>query len=210
MRQERGRWAGAFKPRTASRAHATRSSNCEEDMLIWINGPFGGGKTQTAYELHARLSGSIVCDPEHIGFGLRRMLPLSCWRGDFQDLPPWRECVRSTLEHVLHRHDGVVIVPMTIASLQYHDEIISQLRRDGFDVRHFTLIATRETVLRRLRFRGEGPRSWAAKQLDRCLEAFERPDTTNLPTHRVADEIASQAGLHLAPSGGAIRRCCRR
>jgi hypothetical protein len=37
-------------------------------MLLWINGPFGGGKTQTAYELRRRLPGSIVCDPEHVGF----------------------------------------------------------------------------------------------------------------------------------------------
>ena len=43
-------------------------------MLVWINGPFGGGKTATAYELHRRLPGSAVCDPEHVGFGMRRML----------------------------------------------------------------------------------------------------------------------------------------
>ena len=44
-------------------------------MLLWINGPFGGGKTATAYELSRRLPGSVVCDPEHVGFGMRRMLP---------------------------------------------------------------------------------------------------------------------------------------
>ena len=32
-------------------------------MLIWINGPFGGGKTATAYELQRRLADSVVCDP---------------------------------------------------------------------------------------------------------------------------------------------------
>ena len=52
-------------------------------MLIWINGPFGGGKTVTAYELRRRLPGSVVCDPEHVGFGLRRMLPPPL-RGDFR------------------------------------------------------------------------------------------------------------------------------
>ena len=53
-------------------------------MLLWINGPFGGGKTQTAHEIRRRLPGSVVCDPEHPGFGLRRMLPPDL-RGDFQD-----------------------------------------------------------------------------------------------------------------------------
>ena len=35
-------------------------------MLLWINGPFGGGKTATAHELNRRLPDSVVCDPEHV------------------------------------------------------------------------------------------------------------------------------------------------
>lgn len=61
-------------------------------VIIWLNGPFGGGKTQTAYALHRRLPGSVVCDPEHAGFGLHRMTPPAL-RGDFQDLPAWRRGV---------------------------------------------------------------------------------------------------------------------
>lgn len=38
-------------------------------VIVWLNGPFGGGKTQTAYALHRRVSGSVVCDPEHVGLG---------------------------------------------------------------------------------------------------------------------------------------------
>ncbi len=45
-------------------------------MLVWINGPFGGGKTITACELHRRLPGSVICDPEHVAFGMRRMARL--------------------------------------------------------------------------------------------------------------------------------------
>jgi hypothetical protein len=44
-------------------------------MLVWINGPFGGGKTQTAYEIRRRLPGSVVCDPEEAGYGLHKMMP---------------------------------------------------------------------------------------------------------------------------------------
>lgn len=44
-------------------------------MLLWINGPFGGGKTQTAHEIARRLPGSVICDPERVGFGLHRMMP---------------------------------------------------------------------------------------------------------------------------------------
>jgi hypothetical protein len=69
-------------------------------MLVWINGPFGGGKTQTAYELQRRLARSVVCDPEHLGFGLRRMMPAQL-RGNFQDLQAWRRGVIEVLDLVL-------------------------------------------------------------------------------------------------------------
>nr|WP_189492548.1 hypothetical protein [Streptomyces sp. San01] len=44
-------------------------------MLLWINGPFGAAihRTRPAYEIRRRLPGSVVCDPEHIGFGLHRL-----------------------------------------------------------------------------------------------------------------------------------------
>ncbi|NED09607.1 ATP-binding protein, partial [Streptomyces sp. SID6648] len=73
----------------------------------------GGGKTQTAHEIRRRLPGSVVCDPEHAGFGLRRMLPpeLREARGrkplidDFQDLVSWRRGVVEVLDLALTRHD---------------------------------------------------------------------------------------------------------
>lgn len=56
-------------------------------MLLWINGPFGGGKTQTAHELARRLPGSVICDPERVGFGLHRMMPAGL-RGTSRICPP--------------------------------------------------------------------------------------------------------------------------
>ncbi len=43
--------------------------------IIWLNGAFGAGKTQTAYELHRRLENSFVYDPENIGFFFNQNLP---------------------------------------------------------------------------------------------------------------------------------------
>jgi hypothetical protein len=183
-------------------------------MLLWINGPFGGGKTQTAHEIRRRLPGSVVCDPEHAGFGLRRMLPpdLRGARGgtplieDFQDLVSWRQGVVEVLDLALTEHDGVVIVPMTVTHSGYFDGTVGRLRALGHDVRHFTLLAQRETVLRRLRERGLGHllpyaagrragrkaatkrtggpngglglrrESWAVRQLDHCLERLREPE----------------------------------
>jgi hypothetical protein len=194
-------------------------------MLLWINGPFGGGKTQTAHEIRRRLPGSVVCDPEHVGFGLRRMLPPGL-RGDFQDLVSWRQGVVEVLDLALTRHEGVVIAPMTVTDPGYFAETVGRLRELGHDVHHFTLLAERETVLRRLRERGfehllkyvtgknTGPRreSWAVERLDHCLERLREPefaehlwtDRTSVP--KTADRIAVLAGLTLEPhTEGALR-----
>ncbi|MFD7132097.1 AAA family ATPase [Streptomyces sp. NPDC059894] len=202
-------------------------------MLLWINGPFGGGKTQTAHEIRRRLPGSVVCDPEHAGFGLRRVLPpdLRGARGgtplieDFQDLVSWRQGVVEVLDLVLTRHEGVVVAPMTVTDPRYFDETVGRLRALGHDVRHFTLLAERETVLRRLRergfghllsyvARGAGPRreSWAVQHLDHCLERLREPEfaehlwTDHSTVPKTADRIAVLAGLTLRPNTeGALR-----
>ncbi|MFF9284761.1 AAA family ATPase [Streptomyces griseosporeus] len=188
-------------------------------MLLWINGPFGGGKTQTAHEIQRRLPGSVVCDPEHAGFGLRRMLPPGL-RGDFQDLVSWRQGVVEVLDLALTRHDGAVIVPMTVTDSGYFAETVGRLRELGHDVRHFTLLAEREIVLERLRERRFGrflmaaagknadPRreSWAVQRLDHCLERLREPEfaehlwTDHSTVPKTADRIAVLAGLTLRPN----------
>jgi hypothetical protein len=194
-------------------------------MLLWINGPFGGGKTQTAHEIQRRLPGSVICDPEHAGFGLRRMLPPEL-RGDFQDLVSWRQGVVEVLDLALTKHDGVVIAPMTVTDSGYFAETVGRLRELGHDVRHFTLLAQRETVLARLRERGLGHllrfvagkdaplrrESWAVRQLDHCLERLREPEfaehlwTDHTTVPKTADRIAVLAGLTLRPNHeGALR-----
>jgi hypothetical protein len=179
-------------------------------MLLWINGPFGGGKTQTAYELHRRLPGSVVCDPEHVGFGLHRMMPPSL-RADFQELPAWRQGVYEVLDRALRMHEGVVIAPMTLVEPEWFDQIVGRLRdRDGHEVHHFALLAERGTVLRRLSERGLGRglkrESFAVEKLDLCLERLSGPlfgehiRTDHVSVPRVADLIAESAGLRLAPN----------
>ncbi|AXG78525.1 AAA family ATPase [Streptomyces paludis] len=184
-------------------------------MLLWINGPFGGGKTQTAYEIRRRLPGSVVCDPEHVGFGLHRMLPAGL-RGDFQDLSAWRQGVYEVLDLALREHPGVVIAPMTLTDRGYFEEIIGRLRAAGHEVRHFALLAERATVLRRLTERGWGTglkrESFAVRKLDHCLDALADPlfaehlHTDRLTLPGVADRIAESAGLRLAPNTYGPRR----
>ncbi|MBB6171687.1 hypothetical protein HNR23_001747 [Nocardiopsis mwathae] len=173
-------------------------------MLIWINGAFGAGKTQAAFELHRRLPGSFVCDPEHLGFGLHRMLPKDR-RGDFQDSPVWRSGVYEVLDGLLREYDGTVIVPMTVVVPAYHREMFGRLRESGHEVHHVSLLASPQTMMRRIRSRGEGRGGFAARNTQRCLTALRAPefaahlDTDHLPIGGVAEAIADKAGIELAP-----------
>jgi hypothetical protein len=199
-------------------------------MLLWINGPFGGGKTQTAHEMQRRLPGSVICDPEEIGYGLHRMTP-SHLRHDFQDFRSWRLGVFEVLNQVLTEHGGVAIVPMTMVDPGYFDETVGRLRECGHDVRHFALLAEREAVLRRLRERALGRvvqvvagqevplrrESFAVSKLDLCLERLSRPEfaehlwTDRLTISQVADRIARSAELTLTPNtDSALRGRLRR
>ncbi|MCT2590914.1 zeta toxin family protein [Streptomyces sp. N2-109] len=184
--------------------------------ILWINGPFGGGKTQTAHELLRRLPGSVVSDPEHLGFGLHRMLPRTS-RGDFQDWPLWRRGVREVLSRVAYEQTGPVIVPMTLTDPGYFEEIIGTLRRDGHDVRHFALLADRRTVVRRIRNRGPRRDSWALGKVDHCLSTLARPEfahhlsTESRTVPQVAEAVAASAGLRLTPNAdGPARHWLRR
>ena len=199
-------------------------------MLLWINGPFGGGKTQTAHEIRRRLPGSIICDPELLGFGLHRMMPPTL-RGDFQDLAAWRHGVFEVLDLALRGSTGPIIVPMTIVEPMYFRETVSRLREQGHDVQHFALLAQRSTTLRRVRERGLGnavqliagkgaalrAESFAVSRLDLCLERLQEPEfaeqvwTDHLTIAQVADHIAGSAGLSLTPNSdsklrGRLRR----
>jgi len=189
-------------------------------VLVWINGPFGGGKTAAAFELRRRVDRAIVCDPERLGYGLHRMLP-PVLRTDFQNFAAWRHGVHEVLDLAVREWDGPVIVPMTLIDPGYFEEVVVRLRGGGHDVRHFSLLADRATVLRRLRGRGFGlglrHEQWAVSKLDECLTQLKDPlfaehvQTDDLSVPQVAEVIARSAGLAIRPdTDGAVRARLRR
>jgi hypothetical protein len=195
IREHQGTGGGAPLPGTA--------------MLLWINGPCGVGKKTTASELHRRLPGSVVCAPGAVGLAMHRMLPESV-RRMWQDIPAWRRSVLELLRLTLSGHDGPVIAPGTLVDPGHFREILGSLRDDGFQVRHFALLAEPATVVHRLRARSLGlePRTqpWETEVLDGWLQQLRRPEfaqhvqTDHLTVAQVADVIARSAGLTLTPS----------
>ena len=171
--------------------------------IIWINGPFGGGKTVTAFELHRRLPGSMVFDPEEAGFYLRRCQPKSLQCDNFQDDQLWRNINLAMLRDLAVRHEGVILVPMTVYNPDYYHEILTALRQGGVVIDHFALRARPETVRRRLRGRFQWRKSWAAQHIEPCLRALSGPPFENLieadalTIPQVAEAIAAASGLKL-------------
>jgi len=197
-------------------------------VLIWLNGPHGVGKTQTAFELHRRLPGSFVCDPEHLSIGLRRMLPREM-DSDARVRALWRGAVSDVLAMLLDRRDGrdrgddraggdaPVIAPKTVFDPDALKAIIDPLRAAGHEVHHVTLLASRDVVLRRMRWRLESPRGLTGQRIDEVLDALQAPEfarhlrTDGLSIGAVADDIVAHAGLTLQPDNtGPLRRHARR
>lgn len=173
-------------------------------MIIWLNGAFGAGKTQTAYELQRRLKSIYVYDPENAGYFIRKNIPTGLSKNDFQDYPMWRTFNLSMLSYIAEHHAGDIIVPMTITNRRYYDELVGELSRT-WEVRHFILYAERSVLLRRLASRFEGRNSWGAQQIDRCLRAFDteiteqKIHTDSLSIREAAEQVAALAGLTLPP-----------
>ncbi|MFJ8261119.1 AAA family ATPase [Rummeliibacillus sp. NPDC094406] len=172
-------------------------------MIIWINGAFGSGKTHTSYELNRRIPNSFVYDPENMGFFINKNIPKEISKGDFQDHSIWRELNYTILKSIDSEYDGVIIVPMTIVNPHYFEEIVGKLRDDGVIVNHFVLWASKETLQKRLRSRGEGKNSWGAKQIERCIQGLSndifkhRLETDTMTVETVAETIASMLDIHL-------------
>lgn len=170
-------------------------------VLVWINGPHGSGKTHVAADLVRRVPGACLADPEHVGFGLRRMYPPR-QRPDYRDLGAWTAAVSMTLLDVLDRTRGPVIAPQTVTDPKTLDELVRPVRR-RHRVVHVTLMVSLDELRRRLRSRGDLIASYAQQHAEATLVRLAEPDftvhidTDGLLVRDVADGIAALAGLEI-------------
>lgn len=142
-------------------------------MIIWINGCFGVGKTSISEKLHEQIKDSFIYDPEIAGQFIWGNSPKCIARkGDFQDIPMWRDINYQMLKHIYNNYSGMIIVPMTLVNKEYYNQIVGKLTIDGACIKHFILTAQKSTILKRLKRRGEKSGSWAEMQIDRCQSAF--------------------------------------
>ncbi|WP_261806228.1 AAA family ATPase [Lapidilactobacillus luobeiensis] len=175
-------------------------------MIIWLNGAFGVGKSQTAGELNRRLNGSLRYEPDNVGLLLRKQLPKSLNLDNFQDYPEWRQWNYQLLRKIALQGQQTVIVPQSLVEPQYFDEVIGRLRHDQIDVRHYFLTADPETIKKRLKLRGDLHNQFTVKRLQTDVSAIDTVkfaqviDTSQMTFAEIADFIAKDCSLRIQPA----------
>jgi hypothetical protein len=168
-------------------------------VIVWINGPYGGGKTATARLLVNLLPNAAVFDSEEVGFMLRHVLAPRRPVKDFQDWRPWRELVVASLVAVGEYLESDLIVPQTVLREDYWSEISAGLAAADVELRVFTVHSEADELERRIRSDREEPaaREW---RLNRRQDYFAAAswlgaeaaivDTTEKAPPQVARKIA--------------------
>lgn len=175
-------------------------------MIIFVNGPFGVGKTTAVAEVHKSVPDALVIDPEKVGHMLWAQLPAALRAEEFELEPLWPMLTRTLIERAHRTYCRTLLIPMTIARPDVFREIVQPMRDDGLDITHVTLLAKPETIRDRLRRRGEGPDhwgelSWEGLQVERCLASLTLPvfathiDTEQLKPPEIATAVMAAAGL---------------
>lgn len=142
-------------------------------MIIWINGPFGVGKTTLANNLVEIVDNSTLFNPELIGKTLWSLTPVVLHEEEFEDEPIWRKTTYGLIKDCHAYYKRTLIIPMTIAKDSGYEEIINNLRNDGIPLHMYTLMAAKEEIENRIIKRGEIVNSWEQQQITRCLEALD-------------------------------------
>ena len=142
------------------------------DGVLWLNGPFGGGKSSVARRLTAGHAGAVLFDPEVLGAMLREILESP--NGDFQDLPQWRELLVETVA-ILYRHGtSLIVMPMTVLRVCYLEELLTGLRATGAPIWHVLLDASPTELERRIAAdteETEEARTWRGARLPDFVKA---------------------------------------
>jgi hypothetical protein len=157
-------------------------------MIIWINGPFGAGKTTLAEKLRDRRPKSLIFDPEEIGFMVKATVPMPA-SGDYQDLPLWRGLTIAALREIRRNYSQDIVIPMTLVQPEYLDEILDGVRRFDDQLLHIFLTLNEDLLRHRIANQTMHPdpkrnaeiREWRLANVARCLAAREQlPPSTRI------------------------------
>ncbi len=172
-------------------------------MILFINGPFGVGKTTTAKLLVESLPNAMLYDPEAVGELLHYTLSPIHKECDFQDYTLWPKMVVEFAGHLVREYGRDLVIPMTVTDRGRFEYIVSGLRGIDPDLRLFRLTASEDELRRRIVTRpdSDGNRGWCLSHVESGLEAAKDPafgteiNTDGRMPEEVAAEMLSSVGF---------------
>jgi hypothetical protein len=139
--------------------------------VIWLNGPFGVGKTATADALCSLRSDLRIFDPEQVGFMLRANLKDQSI-GDFQDWAAWRRLVPATAQELISQTGQSLVAPQTVLSEDYWREITAPLEHANIEIVHVLLDCAADILVERISTTEEAVK-WRLNHVEQYQEAAE-------------------------------------
>lgn len=164
-------------------------------MVIWIDGPYGVGKSTLAERLRELAPHSFVFDAEQVGNSVRENTPKELFNGYiFEGYPLWFELCAALLSDLSRRYDGTIYVPMTLTERDSFEKIAAPLRQSGIAAAHIVLTSTYEVVHDRILQRGEEEDCWCMENIGLCLERQRDFDgvVRLLSVGKTVDELARE------------------
>lgn len=170
-------------------------------MIIWINGPYGVGKSTLAEKLAQLLPESFLFDAEKVGDAVRDNLPERFFRETYEEYPLWYDLCCRLLGELNEVYDGCVLVPMTLKRPVSQQLLFDRLTVTGVPVKHVLLEADRATVRERILRRGEEEDCWCMQNIEACLSAQRemqcdlRLQTDGKTVEELAQQVVRAFGL---------------
>lgn len=140
-------------------------------MILWINGPYGVGKSSLAEKLHECNPHSFLFDAEAVGNAVRDNRPKELFNGYiFEGYPLWFSVCAALLADIAGRFDGDIYVPMTLVFADSFEKIERPLKEKNICVKHILLESSRQMIHDRILSRGEEEDCWCMRHIDLCLK----------------------------------------
>jgi hypothetical protein len=146
-------------------------------MIVFVNGPFGVGKTSGAKLLVQKIPDALLYDPEVIGSILRRILGPFKKVDDFQDYALWRTLFVGGARLLRKASARTLVVPMTVWRRDLFDHIITGLRRVDPDLSCFRLTASSDVLIDRISSDDEDREAYERRtsHVGVCMKASHEP-----------------------------------
>ena len=150
----------------------------QENLIVFVNGPFGVGKTTTARLVGKRLGRAVIFDPEFIGMLLHRFLKDISGVEDFQDYKLWAPMTAYCARIISRLTRRPVIIPMTISNKRRWHYITRTVGADDRTVICVRLTCSEEVLRQRILDRPHegGPHKWCLSHIPDGVRLMPDPD----------------------------------